>query len=110
MECWWVGLCNYNYSEQTATSITTTTVPTLPTSTATATADRTENKVANAPNCQFIKTRFLSHYFSKFHSLYTLHTQSDLTFLSGICKLIKFLLARILEVALADEAAAVKYI
>ena len=105
MECWWVGLCNYNYSEQTATSITTTIVPTLPTSTAT--ADRTENKVANAPNCQVIKTRFLSHYFSEFHSLYT---QSDLTFLSGICKLIKFLLARILEVAPADEAAAVKYI
>ena len=107
MECWWVGLCNYNYSEQTATSITTTIVPTLPTSTATATADRIENKVANAPNCQVIKTRFPSHYFSEFHSLYT---QSDLTFLSGICKLIKFLLARILEVALADEAAAVKYI
>ena len=107
MECWWVGLCNYNYSEQTATSITTTIVPTLPTSTATATADRTENKVANAPICQVIKTRFLSHYFSEFHSLYT---QSGLTFLSGICKLIKFLLARILEVALADEAAAVKYI
>ena len=107
MECWWVGLCNYNYSEQTATSITTI-VPTLPTSTAT--ADRIENKVANAPNCQVIKTRFPSHYFSEFHSLYTLHTQSDLTFLSGICKLIKFLLARILEVAPADEAAAVKYI